>query len=171
MLKRLQLFMSSSLVYDAIFSAEDQKISELNLSLDDLLAQLSISTATWGLDYYEHGFGYKSDDTYEIRRALLKSKLRRSGKFDSGMVKSVALAYKNGEVDVRFANSTINIDYVGIGVPEGYIFFEKIIEEIKPAHIAVIFNFLYRSHSQLASFTNSYLALYTHDQIRSAASL
>lgn len=170
MLKRLQPFMQKSAVYLELFKAQAEKLHASDALVEDLRNQLDVNTATWGLDLYEKELGYVGMGTYTERRSLIKSKWRGLGKFDAALIKVVAKAYQNGSVEPGFSASVINVKYTDIGgVPSNFLAFEAVLEELKPAHLALTFEFLYARYSELTTYTHSHLAGYTHDQIRNKA--
>lgn len=84
---------------------QDAKARELDLikaKLNDLQLQLDPATATWGLKYFEKELGLVVDETKPIddRRSNVLSKKRGFGNFSAALIKTVALSFTNGEVDV-----------------------------------------------------------------------
>lgn len=61
-----------------LLSAEDVEFARLNASIDDLLLQFNVSTATWGLREWERILGITPPvgATTEMRRARILAKLR-----------------------------------------------------------------------------------------------
>lgn len=144
---------------------------ELNLAQRDLLNQLFVDTATWGLVRWEKYVGLQTDlnKDYEFRRSRIKSKLRGSGTTTKQMIKNVAESFSNGEVDILedFGNYLVKIKFVGsIGIPPNVNDLADTIEEIKPAHLAYEFIYVYNTNINLSKFTHAQLSKYTHQQLR-----
>lgn len=61
-----------------LFSAEDAEFARLNASIDDLLLQFNVSTATWGLREWERILAItpKPNSSFESRRSRILAKLR-----------------------------------------------------------------------------------------------
>jgi len=61
-----------------LFNAEDAEFARLNASIDDLLQQFNVSTATWGLREWERILAItpKAGSSIESRRARILAKLR-----------------------------------------------------------------------------------------------
>lgn len=61
-----------------LFSAEDAEFKRLNASIDDLLLQFNVSTATWGLREWERVLAItpKPNSSFESRRSRILAKLR-----------------------------------------------------------------------------------------------
>lgn len=137
--------LSGSKVVQAVMGAEGSEFDSLRANIDDIKLQLFIDTATWGLDIYEKELGIKTDysKTYADRRAVIKSKLRGTGKVDKTLLKLVADAYTNGDVAISF-NNRIIIKFTSVkGIPPNINDLKGAIEEIKPAHLAVMYEYAY----------------------------
>lgn len=169
-INRLQPFQRSSGVYQALFSAETDQLTDRQNSIDDLVNQMFVDTATWGLEYYEKDLGIVTDtsQTYDERRSVIKSKERGVGTVNRALIKLVSDSYTNGDVDVSFANSIITVTYTSIyGIPPNEPKLEAAIEEIKPAHLAVTYVFLYIRYEQLDNqYTYDQMSTKTYDQLK-----
>lgn len=145
MITYLPLFMRKSKIYNEIFDAEEHQFEYVEADIKDIRKQLDIDTATWGLAIYEKELKIKIDLSKPLseRRSVIKSKERGTGKVDAALIKVVADAYTNGEVDVLF-NGNINIKFNGVlGIPRNLSDLENSLEEIKPAHLALAYTFAY----------------------------
>lgn len=170
LINRLQSFQRKSQIYKEIFEADSLQIMSREDKIEDLKLQLSVDTATWGLVFFESDYRIKIDESKPLadRRALIKSKMRGSGTVTSSLMKNVALAFTGGQIDVGF-DGKINITFTDIvGTPPNLQDFKDAIEEIKPAFLDVIYEFLYNQYQDLTAFTHSQLALYTYEQLRSS---
>lgn len=124
---------------------------ELGLSTgqeEDILNQCFIDTATWGLIFWEKVLGISTDlnKSYEGRREIIKSKLRGQGTVTVGLIKNVAESYNNGEVEVieDTPNYSFTIKFIAHdGIPQNLTNLKAAIEEIKPAHLNVLYDFKY----------------------------
>lgn len=170
LLKRLQGFMRSSKVYEILFKADAEQLNQRNTRIADLVLQLSVDTATWGLAFYEHEYGISIDERKPLteRRSQIKAKMRGTGAVTSQMIKDVAMAFTGGQIAVGF-NEKIIITFTDvIGTPPNIEDFKAAIEEIKPAFLDVAYYFLYNQYRDLISFTYGQLVEYTYEQLRSA---
>lgn len=171
MLNRLQPFQQNSQIYKEIFEADSTQITSRNERIADLKLQLSIDSATWSLSIYENDYGITVDESkpYADRRTLIKSKMRGSGTVTSSLIKTVALAFTGGQIDVGF-DGKINITFTDIvGTPPNLQDFKDAIEEIKPAYLDVLYAFLYNQYQDLIGFTYQGLSVYTYEQLRSSS--
>jgi len=119
LIKNLPIFMRKSGYIQNLLNVVEQQLNSADTSLQDIYNQLSIDTATWGLNIYEKELGIITDINKPLqeRREYIKSKLRGIGKADAAKIKIVADAFTNGEVEVTF-DGKINIKFNGeYGIP------------------------------------------------------
>lgn len=160
--------MQKSTIYQAVFGSSEPELTDLNAAVDDLEKQLNIDTATWALDIYEKDLGIKTEHNKPLsdRRSVIKSKERGTGKVDAGMLETVADSYVNGDAVVTFDGS-IQLAFTGIlGIPPNMEDLQGVIENLKPAHLAIFYHYLYRRHSELISYTHGELNAFTHNMLR-----
>jgi Uncharacterised protein conserved in bacteria (DUF2313) len=132
----------------AIIDAESAQFEQLHADIADVLAQFFVDTATWGLANWERICGIPVDESKPIdqRRSVIKSKLRGIGTVTVDLIKNVAEAYYNGEVEVTEQPSlyTVKIKFVSkLGVPPNLADIQNALREIIPAHLAIDFEFSY----------------------------
>lgn len=138
----------SSRVIQAIISAEGAEYDQIRTSLEDVLKQFYVETATWGLGLWEQMLGLSSyaGKPDEQRRSRIISKLRGMGTVTVNLVKNVAESYVYGTVEVTEnpAAYSFTVRFVDpLGIPPNLADVQAAIEEIKPAHLAVIYEFTY----------------------------
>lgn len=143
----------------------------LKAARDDLLVQLNVETATWGLSIWEKALGLETDVTkpYEYRRTRIMSKLRGAGTTTKKMIQNVAESFSNGQVEIIEYNeeNRFVVKFVGqIGIPPNMNDLTAAIEEIKPAHLAYSFEYTYRTYGELTAYTHEQLSAYTHQTLR-----
>ena len=150
-------------------SVEYNSVSE---GISNILTQLFVDEATWGLDSWEKMLGIaKNNFDYQTRRENIKAKMRSRGTTTLSVIKNICEAYSYGEVDIipDHANYSFVISFIGsMGVPKALDELNKIIEEIKPCHLAHSYKFRYNSHNYLSQFTHDDLSQYTHDELRNS---
>jgi hypothetical protein len=132
----------------AIIDAESAQFEQLYADIADVLAQFFVDTATWGLANWERICGIPTDESKPIdqRRSVIKSKLRGIGTVTVDLIKNVAEAYYNGQVEVTEQPSlyTVKIKFVSkLGVPPNLADIQNALREIIPAHLAIDFEFSY----------------------------
>lgn len=141
----LPLYERKSQFIKDLLSAQQLEIDRLSNNIADLEKQLNIDTATWALSIYEKDLGIESNLTksLEERRSVIKSKWRGTGKVDRTLIKLVVDAFTNGGVDVSF-DGRIIITFNDVkGIPPNLEDAQRAIEDISPAHLAIIYEFAY----------------------------
>lgn len=171
LIELLPSFYHSSEFVKAYMNANTIEIDKLKDSINDLVANLYVKTATWGLDYFEEELGLETDKSksYEERRERILAKKRGQGTTTKAMLKSTAEAFSGGEVEIieLFNDYTFKLKFIGTkGVPANLEDFRSVIEEIKPAHLAYVLEFTYNTHRDLKTKTHSQLNMKTHKEIR-----
>jgi len=153
MLSYLPPYERKSKVFQDYFQDTGQELDQRDIVIEDLKKQFSIDTATWGLDAYEKELGIKTDynKSYDERRSVIKSRWRGVGKVDRVLIDITAEAYSNGEVDVFFTGQIL-VRFVGTrGIPPNLDDLKEVIEDIKPAHLRVLYEFTYLNFGELAA--------------------
>jgi uncharacterized protein YmfQ (DUF2313 family) len=130
-----------------------------------------IETASGLLSRYESIYGCTIDvtKTDDMRREILKAKIRGIGTVTKQMIIDTAAAYTNGTVEVIESPSTYSftVKFTGtLGIPTNMVGLTNTINEIKPAHLSFSFEYTFRTHGQLTGYTHAQLTAYTHDTIR-----
>lgn len=123
--------------------AVNAQVEKLRAEKDDLLLQLNIETATWGLGLWEKAYGLETDPSksYAFRRAQIESKMRSLGVTTVEMIRNVAESFSDDNVSVIEFPSEYSFLIKFKGTPPNFDDLTNTIEEIKPAHLA--WNFIY----------------------------
>ncbi|MFT4107611.1 MAG: DUF2313 domain-containing protein [Lacrimispora sp.] len=143
----------------------------LDVKLSTTISECFINTASEMLPRYERIYGIKIETakTDAFRRERIKAKIAGTGTSTKQMVREVARSYSNGEVEVieDNENSRFTIKFVGtLGVPGNLADLKLTIEEIKPAHLAVNYEYVYNSWGNTSALTWEQAGAYTWKQIR-----
>lgn len=145
-IKQLQPFQRASGVYQALFNTETTQFNDRIGTINDLINQMFVDSATWGLDIYEKDLGIITDatQTYDERRSVIKSKMRGVGTINRALIALIADSYTNGDVEVTFENSTITVTFTSVyGIPPNVDQCKEAIDEIKPAHLPITYVYKY----------------------------
>lgn len=147
------------------------ELTEAQMARDDCFLQLDVNTATWGLDLWEEAYGIPKEagKPLEYRRTRIISKMRGAGTTTAVMIKNVAESFSNGSVEVdEIPNENrFDVRFVGtLGIPPNMDDLTSAIEEIKPAHLAYGYIFIWRTHGQLGAYTHGRLAGSTYGALR-----
>ena len=154
------------------FSVEANSIND---EVENTLNQFFVDSATYGLDYWEKMLGIsKNNNDIQTRRENIKAKMRSRGTTSIEVIKNICEAYSNGivEINVDYSNYSFEIVFVStIGVPLSFEELDRVINEIKPCHLAHSYKFNYNTHSDISKYTHEELANYTHEEIRNSSEL
>jgi len=148
----------NSRVIGQMMEAGGAEFDSVLTAVSDIEAQLDIDKATWGLVIYEKELGLQTDISKPLadRRAVVKSKLRGSGKADAVLIKLVADAYTNGDVEVTFPDGVIHIRFTNVlGAPPNLGDLTNTIEELRPAHLPFEYEYSYLMLKQVQQLTIS----------------
>ena len=145
MINYLPKYERNSTVIKEILNSCENELNKRETEINDIYNQLSISSATWALEVYEKALDIQTDlsKSYEERRSVIKSKLRGTGKVDKDLIKLVVDSFTNGNVDVGF-DGEIKVIFNDVkGVPPNINDVHNSIDNIKPAHLGVFYQFAY----------------------------
>ena len=159
-------------------SIQDGLSVESNSASDGVsstLNQFFVDSATWGLDNWEKMLGiHKNTFDIQTRRENIKAKMRSRGTTSIDVIKNICEAYSNGvvEINVNHSDYSFEISFIStIGVPLSFEEMDRVVNEIKPCHLAHSYNFNYNTHSDISKYTHEQLANYTHEEIRNSSEL
>jgi uncharacterized protein YmfQ (DUF2313 family) len=146
-------------------------INTLASSFNKTIDECFINTATSLLSRYEKIYGLAVDVSKSdmFRRERITAKVRGIGTVTKQMIIDTAAAYSNGEVEVIEIPETYSfkIKFIGTkGIPPNMADLTITLEEIKPAHLSFIFEFIYRTHAELTAYTHNQLSEYTHAEVK-----
>lgn len=128
--------------------------------------ELFAKTADKWLPMWETAYGIPIDPEKSLaeRRSRLMSKMRGAGTTTAEMIRQVVASYANSECEIIEHNEKYRFDvkFTGtIGVPPNMDDVRAALEEIKPAHLAYEFIFLFRTWENFANQTWGSLAANT----------
>lgn len=167
----LPSFYHNSDFVKAYMSSQTVEHSFIKESIEDLVNNLYVNTATWGLDYFEEKLGIKTDKSknYEERRERIKAKKIGTGTTTLKMIKDTALAFDCGDIEITemYNDYVFKLKFTSQkGRPKNLDDFKSAIEEIKPAHLGYILEFMYSTHQDIKPKTHEELSRFTHAEIR-----
>lgn len=167
-------YLQQSNVFLSVLGSEGQEFGDLRTNIEDVLKQFYVETATdWGLDLWEQMLGLSSyaGKPLDQRRSRIISKIRGMGTVNTALIQNVAESYVYGHVTVTENPETYSftIKFVDpYGLPPNLADVQTAIEAIKPAHLAVIYEFTFTTYEEISSWGLTYgdLAALTYDDIR-----
>lgn len=143
----------------------------LEQGLTDTVAQCFPATASSLLERWERLLGLEVDGSKspEFRRERILAKISGAGTTTKAMIMDVASRYSNGAVEVieDSPHHRFTIKFVGtLGIPANMADLKLTIEEIKPAHLAVDYEYVYNIWSDVGVLTWRQAAGHTWKEIR-----
>ena len=116
LIDKLPSFYHNSDFVKAYMSSQTVEYDFIKESIEDLVNNLYVNTATWGLDYFEEKLGLQTDKSksYEERRERIKAKKIGTGTTTVKMIKDTALAFECGEIDITemYADYMFKIKFI-----------------------------------------------------------
>ena len=147
--------------------------NSVNDEVENTLNQFYVDSATYGLDKWESMLGIsKNNFDIDTRRENIKAKMRSRGTTTVSVIKNICEAYSNGvvEINVNHSNYSFEISFIStIGVPLSFEEMDRVVNEIKPCHLAHSYKFNYNTHSDISNYTHEQLANYTHGELETQA--
>lgn len=145
----------------SIYEASGYETGKLMDDIEDILNQMYVANATWGLDAWERFVGIKKvpTQTYEQRRENIISQLRGVGTTTKEMLKNLAVSFSGGEVDIieDAPNYTFIVKFIGVkGVPSNMTGLIAAIERSRPAHLSFSFEYTFMTWNQHDSYGHTW---------------
>lgn len=140
--------------------------------LEAVLDQLWPQTASgWGLELWEAAYGIQTDLSrdLEFRRTRVISKLRGQGTPTAELIQAVASSFANGQVEIVEHSDQYYfvLKFTSVlGVPPNIDDLTAAINDIKPAHLAFIYEYVFHQWGSLAPYTWGQLADKTWKDLR-----
>lgn len=129
-----------------LFRVTGLSLSEAEQAADDIHANNFFDTATAAaVERYERDLGIIPTGTdLDDRRAVIRAKWLGTGKVDLLLLQQVADSWRDGSIDLEFTGGKIHVTFISpIGVPRGLAELQAALGNIKPAHLAMYYTFLY----------------------------
>lgn len=145
----------------------------LKEKIDDLFNQTYIYKATWGLKLWEKTLNLdigNDAENLDERREKILAKFRNEGITNIEKIKSLALIFTTGRVEVieNYSNYSFKIKFTSIvGKVPNLENFKKAVDTLKPAHLGYEIEFRYNTHQELNKhrLTHNQLKEHTHLQL------
>jgi hypothetical protein len=164
-------FIAQSKIFQAVYETQGIELDSINANIVDIVNQCFVNTATWGLTNWETFLGIDTDLTkdYAYRRTAIIAKMRGVGTVTAALIENVAKSFSNGIVTITENPSeySFTVTFSGtLGMPPNMDDLTVAIEDIKPAHLAYTYVYVYNMNSALSAYTYAHLASFTQDQLR-----
>lgn len=140
-----------------IFSAIGVELEEVEAELDRIYNDEFFDTLSEkAVQRYERDLAItpKFGQTLENRRAIIRAKWIGAGKVTLAQMQEVANSWKNGAIALEFIGGKIHVKFISpVGVPENLADLQEALENVKPAHLAIYFTFMYLTWGDLLGST------------------
>lgn len=146
LIKNLSYLMRNDAFINELFKSIGAKLD----NVDELTKSLNNQLYFDSIDYFipamskNLGIEFADDDTIGDKRSIVEAKWKSSGKSDIFLIQRVLDAWKAGVTEVDFTNGKIIITFPHF-VPVDLVPLDKIINEIKPAHLPFEFIIKYNT--------------------------
>ena len=145
-------------LWEAVFSSQDQ---------------VFVRKATWGLELWETMLGIPVNVALsdEVRRSRIISKLRGAGTSTVSVIESIVESYYNGDAQIteNYSEYTFTVTFLSTrGRPPGLEELKAAVNAAIPAHLGVIYVFIYVTHEDIKKtlYTHEALAAYRQEDLR-----
>ena len=137
-----------------ITDTQYEELEQFIKSIEGTLNQFFIDTSDFTLERWERKIGIPVNNSKSEghRKSAIKSKLKGSGTVTITLIENVASSYNNGEVQVIEDNTNYQFILKFIandGAPQNLTDLKQAIEDIKPAHLGVIYEYKYITWDKL----------------------
>jgi len=164
-------FLREAMVFSEFYESIGTEMDKVYIEMNDIQAQLNVSTATWGLMYWEQMLGVevnlsKSD---EFRRSVILSKLRGVGTVTRDLLQEASKSFKNGTlaVDEHANEYRLTLRFTEInGVPPNLNDYKAFVRDVIPAHLEYNFIVKYVLNKELNPYTNEHMKQHTQDELK-----
>lgn len=152
-------------------ATEDLELQELLNKIADIFNQFFIDLADSSLERWEKDLGIEVNNSKsnDSRRSIIKSKLRGHGAVTVNLINNVSQSFSTDEVEIIEDNSnySFTIKFVGRrGQPPNFEDLKKAIEEVKPAHLDVKYDYEYITWEDLILLNWSKIKNYTWKYVK-----
>lgn len=155
MLATVPSYLRTSEYFKALLIAEGMEVDAAKAGADDLMNQLFVALATYGLSLWEERLGLPINPagrTIQERRERITAKQRGSGTSTKAMMEQIAESYTNGQVEITEQNDLYQFTATFIsehGIPSQITDMQAAMREAAPAHLAIVYAYRYLIWSEL----------------------
>lgn len=170
LIKHLPIYERNSQIINEILKSTAIELDKLSLKTNENYAELFIDTAVKVLELHERDLGIERGSLTNVqRRELITAHYRATlEQTTDETIKNVASAFSNGEVEINPTTTAgvYEIKFVGtVGIPDNMQGLMDTIDIIIPAHLDVIYTYIYNTWDDISHFTWKQLEVYTWDEL------
>ena len=168
MIKRyLPTFIAKGNTIKNVYESQQAEIDLLNNDIQDLINNLFVETATWGLESFEKKYNIpiNLDDTLENRRSRILARMVSKGQpFTKETIEAISNQFTNGDVEVieHLENDYFTVKFVSeFGIPPKIQDVYDAINYVKASWLDVEYEFKYNTVYDVRQFTVKEIQKYT----------
>lgn len=168
LLKNLHKLFREDPYIKSLMEAAGTRLEDIDKNADGIGSEFWFDTmSTVGIAIMENQLDYKTmSETLEGKREEIEGRWKTSGKCDLKLLQRIADSWRNGAVAVTFTEAVIELTFISItGIPYNLDALKVIIEEAKPAHLPIRYNFTYRVWASLPPKKWEYYKKYTWREV------
>ncbi|KYH35823.1 hypothetical protein CLTEP_02160 [Clostridium tepidiprofundi DSM 19306] len=171
MLKYMPNYYRKSRVIDNLLNSYDREFRLLDYKINDFEDNLFVDSLNSYILRWEYILGIKSNNTKSLsyRRERIKSKLQANATTTKEQLKRICKIYCDSDVEIieDYENYTFTIKFINTaGIPKNIEALKETIEEIKPAHLAYKFDFMFKIWNDVKKYTWNEAKKKTWNQLR-----
>ena len=171
LIKLLPDYYSENETMKTLQSILSEQTDGLDMEMYKTIDICFVGSASDALTRYEHLLGLVPDaaksDRY--RRERIKAKISGAGTTTTSLIQNIAESFTNAAVNIveNFPAYTITVRFTGTsGIPGNMADIKQTIEEAVPAHLKVLYEYIFNTYGAVGTFSHAELAAYTHERIR-----
>ena len=170
MIKHLPKYERTNTLIVEILRAIAIELDQLTTDTEQNYSELFIDTAIRALSIHERDLGIQNTVlTDKQRRELIMAHYRATlEQTTDETIKNVAAAFSNGEVEINptDVDGMFEIKFTGlVGIPDNMQGLMNTLDVILPAHLGVIYTYVFNIWNDISHKTWSELEAYTWDEL------
>ena len=139
-----------------LFKSAGLNLDNLSAAVDEIYNNIFFDTATErAIKYYERELSITpaAGQSLDDRRAVIRARWVGAGKIDILLLQEVANSWKYGTTALEFIGGRIHVKFISpIGVPDDIQALKDVLEDTKPAHLAIFYTFLWLTWGQAKDY-------------------
>lgn len=153
LIKNIHALMRNDSFILELFTSAGLSMDNIESTMLDMEKQYWFDTITWGINKWESLLAITTPESLiENRRSLIEAKWKSDSKADLYLLQMIADSWQNGKIEVKFTDGKIEVIFAdGIGTPTDLPNLKKALEDVKPAHLAILYSFAYLTWGVLDS--------------------
>jgi len=170
MIKHLPKYERTNKLIVEILRAIAIELDKLTMETEQNYSELFIDTAIRALSIHERDLGIQNSTlTNRQRRELIIAHYRATlEQTTDETIKNVASAFGNGEVEINptVTDGVFEIKFVGsFGIPDNMQGLMDTLDVILPAHLGVIYTYIYNTWGDVSFMTWGSASVYTWEEL------